>query len=427
MLCYKKGDLNGVHLSPDGKRILTVGADGVLVVRSAPSGKLVGKRMVNGAAVAQAVFNPEGSRVLSADANGQIRLWTVEDAADVFDPVALEAIPVHLGFSGDGKRFVTVCPAEPTSPRSQVRDATSGETIGEAFTAQVAPRAAALSPDGTQILLCCTDRCARLRDVKTGKQVGPSFTHAGEVVAATFSSDGTRILTAGADGKVSVWDAVAGKPILTSVDHGHSSIPAQLDDSGRLVLTAGKDPAVRILDTATGKQVGPTLRTPTALRQAVLSPDGRYALLAGADGAVRVLDATTGEPALPPLMHGGPLLHVAASPDASRALTFDGLIVRVWDLTAGEPIEPAGPLAEEGVVYSADATRRARIQGDSVQIEDAAGQAAGAGHEAQGRGATGCLQRRGQPPADRVEPGRCDGGHAHLGRAASGMRPRASR
>src|SRR5262249_16882657 len=53
----------------------------------------------------------------------------------------------------------------------------------------------------------------------------------------------------------------------------------------------------------------------------------------------------------------------------SRGLTFDGQIVRVWDLTAGESLAPEGP-AEDGATYSHDGRRLARVAGDTVQVYD---------------------------------------------------------
>jgi WD40 repeat protein/tetratricopeptide (TPR) repeat protein len=381
VLCYKKGEVDSVQLSRDGQRMLVVGSDGEVVVRSALTGKLIGKKLVHGAAVALAVLSPDGRRVLSADAMGQLRMWNVEDASAVFEPETLDAAPVHLGFSGDGKRFVAVLPGMMggEGSQAQVYDATSGETVGESITAQVAPRPASLSPDGKRLLLCCTDHTARVYDVETGKQIGTALEHSRDVLSATFSTDGRLILTVGADGTARVWDSEKGKPRVANLDHALPSISPQLDESGRLVLTSDSTGAVRIHDTTTGKAVGPARRSRAELGQAVLSPDGRYALLAGADGVVTMhsVEQASRLLPLPPLFHSGPLRSLAIAPDSSRALTFDGRTVRVWDLTAGEPLSPAGPTSEPGAVWSDDGTRVARIQADSMQLQDAAGKPLG--------------------------------------------------
>jgi WD40 repeat protein len=370
VLCYKKGELDAAQLSLDGRRLLTVGGDGVVVARTAATGKLLGKRLVHGAAVPQATFSPDGKRILSADAQGRLRMWNVEDGSSVFDPVTLEGVPVHLGFSGDGSRFVTITQGrDASSATAVVRDAGGGDAAGEPITTPVAPRPGALSPDGRRLVLCCTDRAARLFDVRTGKQIGPTLGHSDAVLFATFSPNGSRILTATA-GAARVWDAANGKPLLAPLESDSSHILPQMDESGRLVLTADKDGAVRVHSVATGRQVGRTLRARSALTHAALSPDGRHALLAGIDGAARVFDVLTGEATQPPLWHGGPLRYLAFSPDGSRALTFDGRTVRVHDLTAGEPLGPAAP-AEDGVL-SPEGTRLAKTQGDTVQVYDLA-------------------------------------------------------
>ncbi len=369
LLGYPRGDLDSVHFSPDGERLLTVGADGVVRVRSALTGSVIGKPLVHGAAVAGAVFSPDSRRVLTADRMGRLRLWNAEDGKEVFDTLTLDAVPVSLGFSRDGKRFFTVQPVRgDDSAAIHVRDAGSGETVGLTITTQVAPRPAALSPDGKRLAACCTDRAARIFDIATGKQVGPALAHEGEVAAVAFSSDGRLVLTTG-EGTARVWSAATGKVVLPALEH---TLPgaAQLDESGRLVLTAGPR-SVRLHDTTTGKLVGPELRSDRGLRQAVLSPDGRHALLAGDDGVARLLDVATGLAALPPLVHARPVVHAALAGDGSRALTFDGRALRTWDLTGSEPLSPPGLPVEPGVSYSPDGKRLARAGGDTVQVHDA--------------------------------------------------------
>lgn len=373
LLTYKKGDLEGVHLAPDGKRLLVVGADGVVTVRSAETGKLVGKRIVHGAAVAHATLDPDGKHLLTADNAGRVRMWNVEDGTAVFDPIALDAPALHLGFSGDGQRIVTVhaLPGEEgPAAEVQVRDARKGEAIGEAFTSQVAPRPPALSRDGKRLLVCCTDRSVRMYDVESGKLIGPALEQGSDVVLARFSPDGKQILTAGGDGSARVWSVATGKLVHSAPKDDLSTQPGLFDESGQLMLVVSREGNVHVRDLTTGKRAGPDLRLDSPLRQARISPDGRHVALAGIGGVVRIFDTSNGLPALPPLFHSRPLEHLALAPDGSRLLTFDGLVVRVWDLTAGEPLGLASPPVGENVTRSPDGTREARVEGTAVLVHD---------------------------------------------------------
>ncbi len=372
LLSYKKGDVQTVALSPDGQSFLVIGTDGVVVVRAASGGKLLGKRLVHGAAVAGAVFSPDGQRLLTADAMGRLRMWNIEEGTTVFEPVELEAIPLHLGFSGDGKRFVMVVPGAMNEEGSeaQVHDAIKGEMIGKSVSAQVAARPASLSPDGTRLLVSCTDHSARVYDVQTGKQIGSALEHPQEVVQASFSVDGRTILTVCADGMVRTWDGDSGKPIGRPLYHKHPSLSPKMDDNGRFLLTVSPEGVVRIHDTTTGKQLGQALRSRSGLVNTALSGDGRMVQLAGADGVLTTYDVRTGESVLSPLMHAAAPRYLALSPDSSRSMTFDGRTIRVWDLTAGEPLGPTGPIIEPDVVYANDGNRSARIRGNTVEIRD---------------------------------------------------------
>jgi WD40 repeat protein/tetratricopeptide (TPR) repeat protein len=402
MLRFGKGDVAAVALSPDGKRFLVVGADGVVAAHDAATGARLGKGMVHGAAVTQAIFSPDGRRILSADAMSRVRSWNVEDDKPAFDALTLGSVPVHLGFSGDGKRFATVRQTGFAAAEAQVYDVTTGATIGEAITEQVAPLRPGLSHDGSRLLLCGTDRSARLYDVKTGKPSGPALEHGEALTSATLSSDGRLVLTAGG-GIARVHVASTGKQVVSRLEHTSLGIAPQLDEGGQRILTVAGDGDVRVHDTTTGKPVGPTLRSRTTLRQAVLAPDGRSVLLAGVDGVARLFDVSTGQSFLPPLLHSGPLSSAALSPDGARALTFGGLVVRVFDLTAGEPLAPdrvAHPSVRgRGTVSSPDGKWVARSQDNVVQVHDAAtGKAVGEALKLPG----GVREVRFSPEGDRL-------------------------
>src|SRR5205085_2780123 len=90
--------------------------------------------------------------------------------------------------------------------------------------------------------------------------------------------------------------------------------------------------------------------------------------------------------ALAPMAHYAPPHHAALNVDGSRGMTFDGRVLRVWDLTCGEPQSPAGRPPERGVAYSPDGKRLVRHAADTAQVYDAAtGQKVGEAMKVQGK------------------------------------------
>jgi formylglycine-generating enzyme required for sulfatase activity len=106
-------------------------------------------------------------------------------------------------FSGDGSRIVSA------GDDGEVRlwDAKSGKGIGEPLRGhQGWVWSAAFSGDGNRIVSAGEDGTVRLWDAKSGKEIGePLRGHQGEVNSAAFSGDGSLIVSAGADGTVRLW------------------------------------------------------------------------------------------------------------------------------------------------------------------------------------------------------------------------------
>jgi WD40 repeat protein len=375
--------LNAVQLAADGKRLLTAGVDGEVVIWDTAGGRRVGEPLAHMAAVTHAVFSANGKRVLTTTADMTVHVWDLDMGKEAFPAIQLMGPVLHLTFSPDGRRFLTIAgkPMMDGAPMPaasdadlHVWDAATGESMSEqALGSDISPRPASFSPDGKQVLTICQDRCARIWDVATEKQVGAAFPHAAALVQASFSADGRHVLTASADGTARVWRAGTGAPRTPLLSHGAALRGAVLDPAGERVLTIGEDRRVRIWEANGGAPVGPPLSHPDTIHLAVFSPDGRYVMTTCADGMPRLWDYTTGEEVVPALRHGGPIAYAAFTPVGDGVLTLAGQVVRLWDLTAAEtPAPPEKAHPEEPAFFSPDGRLVLRVSGTSARLYDVA-------------------------------------------------------
>ena len=105
-------------------------------------------------------------------------------------------------FSPDGLRVVTAC----QDGNAQVWDAVTGKLLLPLLKHRGEVWSAAFSPDGRRIVTASADHTARVWDAATGQPLTPPLAHGGSVAAAAFSPGGRRLLTASADGAARVWD-----------------------------------------------------------------------------------------------------------------------------------------------------------------------------------------------------------------------------
>jgi WD40 repeat protein/tetratricopeptide (TPR) repeat protein len=372
---HAKG-ISQVRLSPDGRQVLTTGADGALRLWDPATGKAVGKPLLHGVAVRLVEFAPDGKRVATADANQAVHVWDLGREEEVFPAFQLPGPVVALTFSPDGRRLLTVghkSPEDLTEPEVRLWDAATAEAVGQALGSQVAPRPVAFSPDGKHVLTVCLDNCARAWDVTSGNQVGASLTHTGAVSSASYAADGRHLVTGSADGTARVWDAATGKPVTAPLRHGAGVLQASFSPDGGSVLTAGEDHTVRLWDAVSGAPSPHALRLGEPLLRAAFSPDGRHVAAAGDGGTVWLFDGATGSDLLPPLRHTSAVRELAFAAVGAGLLTFDGRAVRLWDLTAGEPLPPPGKGGSlTAATFSPDGKRLVRLDGKTAQVHDTA-------------------------------------------------------
>jgi WD40 repeat protein len=150
-------------------------------------------------------FAPDGSRLVSGDSAGIVKLWDVATGQEraslrVCEPGAgLAAIAI----SPDGALFVT---AGFLDRSVRFWDAASGEPRGELPRTGSGTTGLAFSPDGTTLALARGDGTVWLWEVARARERGALRTPGRGLQSVAFSSDGRLLATGGMDGAVRFWD-----------------------------------------------------------------------------------------------------------------------------------------------------------------------------------------------------------------------------
>lgn len=220
------GPISLAVFSPDGERIAGVrGQD--IIIRDASTGELQGSLTGHSAGITCLEFSPDGTRVVSGSANGELFLWDPETGqktfelqgvTDGFSPfVQFEIFAV--AFNPEGTRLVS----GDTYGQAVLWDMNTGEQLAvrifeEAVGNHSFPDVGfdvAFSPDGRRAAITGGLGTTKIWDAATWEDVLTLEGHTGAVTSVTFSADGTRIATGSVDGTAMVWDAQTGANLLT--------------------------------------------------------------------------------------------------------------------------------------------------------------------------------------------------------------------
>jgi len=373
-----------VALSADGKLLAAGGAEGSLLLLDAATGQpaqeLAGQNgavtalAIGGGVVAtgndtgeirfwnaadgadrQAVLGhagavndvallPESSQVISAGADGTVRLWKLPAAAKSLAGDALNVSVV--AFSGDGSLVASGGMAGGT-PTIIVRDAATGAVTAKLLGHEGAVTALAFSADKTKLISGSADKTARVWNLADAKfpEIG-KFTHPAPVTAVALAGDAAQAFSA-AGGSIRQWTVADGEEVRAL--EGHTMPVRALEVTGATLYSGAADGSVRAWNVADGKAGG---NFPAGAPVTSLAVNATAKLIAAGTGEnnVKLLSTADGKVLATLGGHAGAVAHVAISGDGQRiaGCATDGL--RVWN-AAGVLLQrfPAGENAVKAV------------------------------------------------------------------------------
>jgi len=345
--------------TPDGRRVITGGADKVARVWESDSGRLTLELLGHADGVTGADNSPDGKRICTSSRYDQTaRVWDADSGKSLFE-IKQEGLTVAQ-FSPNGKQILTVA-----EQRDAVLwDAVSGQRLHQLASPYAQMRgasqllSASFSPDGNRVAV--VDGWPAVCDVATGKALFELQGHTKQVRDIGYSPDGQWLVTASEDHSARIWRAATGKSMAV-LPHDAEVIGATFTPGGQWIVTrTAGDKVIRVWDAASQKKIAEVDVRPKELATFTLSPDGSFLVTTSDEYTAEVFETRTGARVAELTGHTGPVSLPGLSPDGRRIVTagLDGPVnLYVFDIGGGTP--QLHVLARERVARQLTAEERA--------------------------------------------------------------------
>ncbi|BCW87322.1 hypothetical protein sos41_04510 [Alphaproteobacteria bacterium SO-S41] len=283
-------NINSIVWSPDGQYVLTTAnesAGGRAVLSDVETGHpefslpASDDPLPAASDMSSAIFTPDGTKIVTGDNLGRIRLWT----ASTGDPVRV----IGQGPEGYNINWVVMTP-----DGKYVLGTRYGGIGVYAFDKTEAPEervfnapnaalfTAAISPDGTRVATGASDGRVFIWDFATGKLLFERREDRSQINSVNFSPDSKHLVTASSDRTIRVWDVETGASTLLLTGHDDLVLWAAYSADGQRIASSGFDATVKVWDAATGAELLSYTGPGKPFRVAVFNPDGTT-LAAGGD------------------------------------------------------------------------------------------------------------------------------------------------
>ena len=373
------GAVTGVAIFPDGRRVASVGVDGMVRVWTTDNGEIEFEQSSDNIPLHCVAISDSGRLIVAGGADGRLYFWDAVDRQRVAVRKCASKTIRSVDFTPEGEFVVcagddtrvNICRVDPwrrrnfkehTSRISFVDVAPDGSQVVTASWDQTCRlwrpdgelvssfrvhgndgiRAAVFSPDAAMVASASWDQTVKLWEPSTGDVVQTLEGHVGRVECVIFSNDGSLLASGGQDQTVRVWDVRSGNEVLIARGHEKQITAVLFINDDTELVTTSEDGTVRIWNLeAIEKESDLGEHANSWVSSLAISRDNRFCVTGSGDHTLKIWDLSNRtEKAALNDGHRGGVWSVACSPDGRHIMSSaaDAQLIS-WDLHTGAMID----------------------------------------------------------------------------------------
>ncbi|WP_242045546.1 MULTISPECIES: WD40 repeat domain-containing protein [unclassified Calothrix] len=288
------------------------------------------------ATIFSVAFSPNGKILATGDANGEIRLWQIDDGQPILTFKGHTGFVRSVAFSPDGQTLASGS-VDKTIKLWSVNDGKCIQTL-QGHSDRV--ESVAYSPNGQLIVSGSYDQNLRIWSANTGQCVQIFQGHSNEIWSVAFSPDSQTVASASYDQTVRLWSMSDGKCLQVLYGHTDKLRSVAFSPDGQMLASASYDQTVRIWSVNNGQCLQILQGHSDRVLAVRFSPDNQTVVSSSYDQSVRLWSVNNGECLQILQGHSDRVWAVAFSPDG-KILASAGYdqTVRLWSVSGGECIK----------------------------------------------------------------------------------------
>ncbi|MBL8829576.1 MAG: TIR domain-containing protein [Planctomycetaceae bacterium] len=326
-----EGFVHDVDVTPDGSCVVSAGADGTVRVWYLRTGEEQTSLSGHKGAVLAVAVTADGRKAISLGRDQNLRWWDLYSKQCTRE-VSLQDDWDDLAATPDCSRVVLA-----GALGLKVIDSISGNERAIMDDSATGARAVAISQDGRVAVSAHHDGSVCLWDIPSCTEIRTLDAHKYACNDVEVSFDGRLIFSAGEDGRLRLWNANTGSLIREIGGHLAPVTATAMTPDGRLAISASRDDSLRLWDLDTGDELRVLTGHRLGINAVAISADGRISVSASNDRTLQCVDLTSLEAPAPPGDHVSGAAVVARMADGRMAVSagLDGSVC-CWDGQSGQ-------------------------------------------------------------------------------------------